>query len=208
MMYHFFNNKRCLPWGYSCSECAEPKLEVELSRLSTLEAGLRVMGTAVNTHLGMLRGRASELGVVTVWLYMVAVLLAAAGMFEYAVELNIRDGWVQIDSKELVTGVVTILALVIGDKSVKTLVSDVVVMTDDVTAVVLGTDVRLYAEKRKQDSVNFWSLCFKEVDYKMSLYYLVMSLWTIPFIVWFRFDIWDCKCDIFVYMLFIPSSQR
>ena len=47
-------------------EAVEPKLDVELSRLSTLEAGDNVFGTALNTHLGMLRGRASELGVVTV----------------------------------------------------------------------------------------------------------------------------------------------
>lgn len=59
-----------LPCG-SVSEpkdALEPKLDVELSRLSTLDAGDRVFGTALNTHLGMLRGRASELGVVTVWL--------------------------------------------------------------------------------------------------------------------------------------------
>lgn len=46
----------------------EPKLEVELSWLSTLDAGDSVLGTELNTHLGMLRGSASELGVVTVWL--------------------------------------------------------------------------------------------------------------------------------------------
>ncbi len=74
---------------------------------------------------------------------MDAVLLAAAGMFEYAEELNIRDGWVLIDSKELVSGVVTRSALVIGDKSVKDLVCDVVV----ITAVALGTEVELYAKK-------------------------------------------------------------